>query len=208
MIINYRQKSKRFQSITSSQTWSSEPKTYVNILMPGPSMNVRYVKPLQRLVHCTVELVTDIPYRNRALMNIHDQCRKEHLYIIPQHHNNPTLIKQVNFSSSDHERTIYIKICGHLEWVFSSEHFSCVVRAVTMVWWLAWSTVDRQVVGSNLPEHLDSLPPPVVHDWIIKGLGMSSCVCATGYIKDPVALIEKSRDHVPVVGILLVSFIK
>ena len=24
-----------------------------------------------------------------------------------------------------------------------------------MVWWLAWSTVDRQVGGSNLSEHFD-----------------------------------------------------
>ena len=39
-----------------------------------------------------------------------------------------------------------------------------------------------------------SPPPPVVHDWVIKGLGMSSRVCATGHIKDP--------------GFLLVSFIK
>ena len=34
---------------------------------------------------------------------------------------------------------------------------------------------------------------PVVHDWVNKGLGMSSRVCATGNIKDPVSLIEKSR---------------
>ena len=35
--------------------------------------------------------------------------------------------------------------------------------------------------------------PPVVHDWVMKGIGMSSRVCATGHIKDPVPLIEKSR---------------
>ena len=35
--------------------------------------------------------------------------------------------------------------------------------------------------------------PPVVHDWVNKGLGISSRVCATGHIKDPVPLIEKSR---------------
>ena len=38
--------------------------------------------------------------------------------------------------------------------------------------------------------------PPVVHDWVNKGLGMSSRVCATGHIKDPVPELcnmEKSR---------------
>ena len=36
---------------------------------------------------------------------------------------------------------------------------------------------------------------PVVHDWVNKGLGISSRVCATGHtsIKDPVLLIEESR---------------
>ena len=39
---------------------------------------------------------------------------------------------------------------------------------------------------------------------------MSSRVCATGHIiiKDPVPLAEKSRLLCPVVGFLLVSFIK
>ena len=50
--------------------------------------------------------------------------------------------------------------------------------------------------------------PQVLRDWVIKGLGMSSLVCATGHIKDPVPLIEKRRGCLPVVGFLLVSFIK
>ena len=33
--------------------------------------------------------------------------------------------------------------------------------------------------------------PLVVHDWVIKGLGMSIGVCAAGHIKDPVPLVEK-----------------
>ena len=33
--------------------------------------------------------------------------------------------------------------------------------------------------------------PLVLRDWVIKGLGMSSLVYATGHIKDPVPLIEK-----------------
>ena len=33
--------------------------------------------------------------------------------------------------------------------------------------------------------------PPVLRNWVIKGLGMSSRVCATGHIKDPGPLIEK-----------------
>ena len=41
--------------------------------------------------------------------------------------------------------------------------------------------------------------PPVVHDWVNKGLDMSNRVCATGHIKDPVLFIEKSRHRVPVV---------
>ena len=39
--------------------------------------------------------------------------------------------------------------------------------------------------------------PPVLRDWVIKGLGMYSLVCATGHIKDPVPLIEKRRGLSP-----------
>ena len=35
--------------------------------------------------------------------------------------------------------------------------------------------------------------PPVLRDWVIKGLDMSSFVYAIGHIKDPVPLIEKRR---------------
>ena len=49
-----------------------------------------------------------------------------------------------------------------------------------------------------VPEHFDlSRPWPVVHDWVNKGLGMSSRVCATGHIKDLVPLIEESRASCP-----------
>ena len=37
----------------------------------------------------------------------------------------------------------------------------------------------------------------VVHDCLIKGLGMSSRVFATGHIKDPVPLSEKDRASCP-----------
>ena len=37
----------------------------------------------------------------------------------------------------------------------------------------------------------------VLDDYIIKGLGMSSHVSATGHLKDPVPLIEKSRASCP-----------
>ena len=50
-----------------------------------------------------------------------------------------------------------------------------------------------------------------MHVCVLKALGMSSRVCAAGHrpIKDPVALVEKSRaSHVAVVGFLLFSFIK
>ena len=39
--------------------------------------------------------------------------------------------------------------------------------------------------------------PPVLRDWVIKGLGMSSLVYATGHIKDPVPLIAKRRGLSP-----------
>ena len=32
-----------------------------------------------------------------------------------------------------------------------------------------------------------------ITNWVMKGLSMSSRVCPTGHIKDPVPLIEKSR---------------
>ena len=39
--------------------------------------------------------------------------------------------------------------------------------------------------------------PPVRHDWVIKGFGMSSHDCTTAHIKDPVPLIEKRRGLYP-----------
>ena len=36
-----------------------------------------------------------------------------------------------------------------------------------------------------------------VHDWVMKGLSMSSRVCATGHIKDTLPLVEKSRASCP-----------
>ena len=50
--------------------------------------------------------------------------------------------------------------------------------------------------GSS-PTHGTSAFPPVLRDWVIKGLGMSSLVYATGQIKDPVPLIEKRRGLSP-----------
>ena len=46
----------------------------------------------------------------------------------------------------------------------------------------------------------------VAHDWVIKGHGMSSRVCVTGHIKDPMPL-KRVGHRVLVVGFLLVSFI-
>ena len=42
-----------------------------------------------------------------------------------------------------------------------------------------------------------SVFPPVLRDWVIKGLGMYSRVYATGHIKDPVPLIKKRRGLSP-----------
>ena len=62
---------------------------------------------------------------------------------------------------------------------------------------VARSTVSRCVVGSSPrgAEHFGF--PPVLRDWVIKGLGMYSRVYATGHIKDPVPLIEKRRGLSP-----------
>ena len=66
-----------------------------------------------------------------------------------------------------------------------------------MVWCLACSTVDRSAVRICLvPEHFDF--PPVVHDWVNKGLGYCLAVSVyTGHIKDPVPFIEKGRASCP-----------
>ena len=72
---------------------------------------------------------------------------------------------------------------------------------VILVWCLACLTVDRQVGASNLPcAKAQSVFDfsPVIHDWVNKGLGMPSRVCATGhYIKDPVPLIKTSGALCP-----------
>ena len=71
-----------------------------------------------------------------------------------------------------------------------------------MVWWLAQSTERSSVQVCSIQfqvaletGHIDF--PQVVHDCVIKGLSMSNRVCATGHIKDPVPLIEKSRASCP-----------
>ena len=48
--------------------------------------------------------------------------------------------------------------------------------------------------------------PPVLRDWVIKGLGMSSLIYATGHIKDPVPLIEKRRGLSPGGRYFLIDF--
>ena len=48
--------------------------------------------------------------------------------------------------------------------------------------------------------------PPVLRDWVIKSLGMSSLVYATGHMKDPVPLLAKRRGLSPG-GRFLPSFI-
>ena len=62
---------------------------------------------------------------------------------------------------------------------------------------VAHSTVSRCVVGKSPrgAEHFDF--PPLLCDWVIKGLGMYSGVYSTGHIKDHVPLIEKRRGLSP-----------
>ena len=52
-------------------------------------------------------------------------------------------------------------------------------------------------VQVSLTELNISAFPPVLREWVIKGLGMSSRVYATGHIKDPMPLIEKRRGLSP-----------
>ena len=44
-------------------------------------------------------------------------------------------------------------------------------------------------------DHLDF--PPVVHDWVIKRLGMYTHVLATEHMTGPVPLVEKTRASCP-----------
>ena len=48
---------------------------------------------------------------------------------------------------------------------------------------------------SALCQRTDFLP--VVHDWVIKGVGMFRRVCVSGHIKDPVPPIDMSRVSCP-----------
>ena len=57
------------------------------------------------------------------------------------------------------------------------------------------SSTNRSSVGSAWCQSTLTFRP-VIHDGVIKGLGMSSRGCATGHI-DPVPLIEKSRASCP-----------
>ena len=58
--------------------------------------------------------------------------------------------------------------------------------------------MSRCVVGSSPTRGTEHFGfPPMLRDWVIKGLGISSRVYATGYIKDPGPLIEKRRGLSP-----------
>ena len=50
----------------------------------------------------------------------------------------------------------------------------------------------RVLTGLNI-----SVSPPVLCDWVIKGLGMYSRIYATGHIKDAMPLIKKRRGLSP-----------
>ena len=60
------------------------------------------------------------------------------------------------------------------------------------------STRTDVLSGRVSPAELNiSAFPPVLGDWVTKGLGMPSLVYATGHIKDPVPLIAKRRGLSP-----------
>ena len=58
-----------------------------------------------------------------------------------------------------------------------------------MVWWLAWSTVNRQVGVRLVPEIWTIFDFPVAHAWVIKGFGMSSRVYAAGHAYQAIIII-------------------
>ena len=63
---------------------------------------------------------------------------------------------------------------------------------------VAHLTPDRCVVDSSPTHGTEHFGfPPMLRDWVIKSLGMSSLVYVTGHIKDPVPLIEKRRGLSP-----------
>ena len=66
-------------------------------------------------------------------------------------------------------------------------------------WKESHSSLSGDVLSVRVPpaELNISAFPPVLRNWVIKGLGMSSLVYATGHIKDPVPLIEKRRGLSP-----------
>ena len=67
--------------------------------------------------------------------------------------------------------------------------------------WLSWWHVRLRtdVLSVRVPPAELNISgfPPVLRDWVIKDLGMSSLVYATGHIKDPVPLITKRRGLSP-----------
>ena len=73
-------------------------------------------------------------------------------------------------------------------------------RGYVILWGNRGGSVGSAFDSVPMCCRLESLPrtehfgfPPVLRDWVIKGLGMSSLVYATGHIKDPVPLITKRR---------------
>ena len=61
-------------------------------------------------------------------------------------------------------------------------------------------STQTDVLSVQVPPAELNIPlifPPVLRDWVIKGLGMSSLVYVTGHIKDPVPLIAKRRGLSP-----------
>ena len=60
-----------------------------------------------------------------------------------------------------------------------------------------WAPENKVGIPKLNPKFRSLTFPPVLRDWVTKGLGMSSLVYATGHIKDPVPLVEKSRGLSP-----------
>ena len=93
------------------------------------------------------------------------------------------------------------------EWDRAGEENSQYQIVGNLLWSTKNLTLEQPFPRLVLPEqyrenvvkrcHRDVGHQSVDRDWVIKGFGMSSLVYATGHIKDPVPLVEKSRGLSP-----------
>ena len=109
---------------------------------------------------------------------------------------NPVLFSQNTFHKQRNKYAFFIRI--HIPLIF----ITLLIRGSRGS--VSGRALDFRLIGVSTcgfeshQEPFRSLTfPPVLRDWVIKGFGMSSLFYATGHIKDPVPLVEKSRGLSP-----------